>query len=1131
MTSESLTTNLIENFSVDNLQSFFRQKLSSFRPEKEDYSHLFEDKTEEKYTAIYKLGQANLKDSTDELLVVSAQTQSNLTYKTGKRQQFEMAKKVLQYENKDAAFFIFYDEEKNFRFSFVKANFEGKTKKYTNFKRYTYFVSKEQSNRTFIEQTEKAEFSDIDSIIEAFSIEPLNKQFYKDISAAFDELTGIAQPKNKTSKNTETSLFTPLQLPSITKQQATKTSKEFAVRLIGRIIFVWFLKNKVSKNGTPLVPTDWLNSQKAEQTDSYYHFFLEKLFFQVLNKPLDERIDNILENHQKIPFLNGGLFEAQEEDYYNADKNGLSTNLNTLIIPNSWIKDFFQTLERYNFTIDENSLSDQEVSIDPEMLGTIFENLLAEINPETEQSARKETGSFYTPRSIVDYMIEESLVAYLTNATPTPPDSLRLLFQENDLGEADFYDYKEQIIDAFLNVRILDPACGSGAYPIGALQKINFALQKIDPEAEIFKKKFVAGIPSGRMRRKMKEELDKSTVDYVRKFGIIQKSIFGVDIQSIATEISKLRCFLTLIVDEAVEDTDQNRGIKPLPNLEFKFVTANTLIDIPSPFPKYQEPTNLIELREEFAELTQEYFDAENHTHKIDLKRELSQIVEKICTQQRSYLDMNVKNLQKQINSATKAKIKSLNENIEVFSNAQNQWDSFKNIFKNKTVEFFNSSYFFPDVKEGFDIVIGNPPYVQIQKLKSKQKDFENQNYKTYQRTGDIYCLFYERAIDLLKQDGILCFITSNKWMRAGYGESMRNYFIEKTNPLQLIDFGGVQIFDNATVDTNILITQKAENQNQLKGCLIDKTSYNKSSNISTFFRQNALKLNPKNGWVVMSEMAQQIKTKIEKIGTPLKDWDIQINYGIKTGYNEAFIIDKAKKDELIAKSPNSAEVIRPILRGRDIKKYSYEFAELYLIGIKMGWTNKNKGTENAEEFFKKTYSSIYEHFKIMGNAKSSKGKGLYNRTDKGDYWWELRSCVYWEDFQKEKILWAEMTNENCFCWENGNIMANQTCYFIPNSSKSLLSILNSKLIYFYFSCIATGLGDGAFRWIKQFVEKIPIAEIEEKKQKGFNAIVDKIIELKSKNEDTKHLENQIDNKVFELYNLTKEEIEFIENF
>ena len=408
MTSESPTTNLIDNVSIDNLQSFFRQKLRSFRPEREDYSYLFDGNREEKYTDIFKIGEANLK-GTDELLVFSAQTQSSLTYKTGKRQQFEMAKKVLQNEGKDAAFFIFYDKEKNFRFSFVKANFEGKSKKYTDFKRYTYFVSKEQTNRTFIEQTEKAEFSDIDSIIEAFSIEPLNKRFYKDISDAFEKLMGTYKEKSRKGKATQVDNQLQLQLPSITKQEATKVSKEFAVRLIGRIIFVWFLKNKTSASsvspegkfvlGTPLIPKEWLNSKKVSQTDSYYHYFLEKLFFQILNKPIEERIENILEGHEKIPFLNGGLFEDHVDDFYRADKNGLSTNLNTLIIPDKWIQDFFETLERYNFTIDENSSSDQEVSIDPEMLGTIFENLLAKINPETEQSARKETGSFYTPNS------------------------------------------------------------------------------------------------------------------------------------------------------------------------------------------------------------------------------------------------------------------------------------------------------------------------------------------------------------------------------------------------------------------------------------------------------------------------------------------------------------------------------------------------------------------------------------------------------------------------------------------------------------------------------------------------------------------------------------------------------------
>ncbi|WP_375560652.1 Eco57I restriction-modification methylase domain-containing protein [Bernardetia sp. OM2101] len=782
MTSESLTKNLIDNFSIENLQSFFRQKLRSFRKENDDMSHLFDGNTEEKYTNIYKIGEANLKGN-DELLVFSAQTQSSLTYKTGKRQQFEMAKKVLQNEEKDAAFFIFYDEDKNFRFSFVKANFEGKTKKYTDFKRYTYFVSKEQTNRTFIEQTEKAEFSDIDSIIEAFSIEPLNKQFYKDISDAFNRLTGVTE--HKKSVNQEINLFTPLKLPSLTQKEATKTSKEFAVRLIGRIIFVWFLKNKVSKNGTPLVPTDWLHSKKVENTDSYYHFFLEKLFFQVLNKPLDERIDNILENHEKIPFLNGGLFEAQEEDYYNADKNGLSTNLNTLVIPNYWITDFFQTLERYNFTIDENSLSDQEVSIDPEMLGTIFENLLGEIEAEegsTTKSKRKSTGSFYTPRPIVDYMVEESLITYLKQNTNQDEEKLRELFKEDDKQSTDFED-REQIIDAFLNVKVLDPACGSGAFPISVLQRINFALQKIDPNAEIFKERLVKSITNSWLRKKIKDDLDTSTTDYARKFHIIQNSIFGVDIQPIATEISRLRCFLTLIVEEKVDDNAENRGIRPLPNLEFKFVTANTLKGI----------------EDNVKGMTLTSKDVYKEVELLEDKRE-------------NYLTSNGKDKEniKQDFIILQNKIKAI-ENEKAIKGVEGKglklasWKP----FKNEPCEWFDANFMF-GVQDNFDIIIGNPPYGFRNVLTKEDKVYFRKTKNIEFKSGDSAELFIKICFDnYLKQNGILSFIIPKKSLYGDKWEGVRMNYWKKHDLVFIADTG--KSFQNVLLEATVFGVKKSK--------------------------------------------------------------------------------------------------------------------------------------------------------------------------------------------------------------------------------------------------------------------------------------------------------------------------------
>jgi hypothetical protein len=725
--------NLITNFSVDTLKLFFRQKISSFKSDEENYEYLFEDND---YEDITKIGEADLKNS-DDLLIISAKTLAPLTNKTGKKRQFEIAKKILSEENKDAAFFIFYDESGNFRFSFVKANFVETKKSFTDFKRYTYFVSPSQTNNTFITQISACNYKDLDNILEAFSVEPLNKQFYEQIAKAFYSL-----------------IDADLKLPSKTNR---KNYQEFAVRLIGRTIFVWFLKNKTSENDLPLIPNDWLTSQKVKETPDYYHQLLEKLFFEILNKPIDERIEDLPKGQKIIPFLNGGLFEPHTYDFYEAEYGGFSKFHNTLKIPDEWIINFFETLERFHFTIDENSINDTEVSIDPEMLGTIFENLLAEIDPDTEKSARKSTGSFYTPREIVDYMVEESLVSYLKSKTKLDEEKLHDLFKENNLS-ADDFENREQIINAFNEIKILDPACGSGAFPMGALHKINMALQKLDPDAKIWKQKQLSKIDNVAYRNALKDKLDKSNVEYIRKLGIIQHSIYGVDIQTIATEISKLRSFLSLVVDEKINDKVENRGIYPLPNLEFKFVTANSLIGLE---------------------------------------------------------------------------------------------------------------------EDNFDIVIGNPPYIQLQKaIKGKKKYadlYKEEKFATFERTGNIYALFYEKGINLLNKNGFLCYITSNKWMRANYGKSLRKFFSEKT-PLKLIDLGK-SVFNTATVDTNILLIENSEPKEiALKAVtLTDKKQINNlSDNDFTILTDLS-----EDSWIILSLEEYRIKQKIEQIGMPLKDWNI----------------------------------------------------------------------------------------------------------------------------------------------------------------------------------------------------------------------------------------------------------------
>ena len=1093
--------NLITGFSVDKLKQFFRQKINTFKPDEEDYEYLFEDNENisDNYEDIVKIGEADLINS-DDLLVITAKTLAPLTNKTGKKRQFEIAKKILKEENKDAAFFIFYNENSNFRFSLIRANFLGVKKDFTDFKRYTYFVSCELTNKTFINQISKADFNDLDSILEAFSVEPLNKQFYEQIAEAFYGLIGGKIGTGNKSKEYNAVL----KLPDNDIKTNRKIYQEFAVRLIGRTIFVWFLKNKTSENSLPLIPNDWLTSQKIGETQNYYHTLLEKLFFDILNKPIDERIENLPEGHEIIPFLNGGLFEPGHDDFYEAGFSGFSKFNNTLKIPDDWIFNLFETLEQFNFTIDENSLNDQEVSIDPEMLGTIFENLLAEIDPDTEKSARKSTGSFYTPREIVDYMVEESLVSYLKTKTNTDEKILHNLFKENDLPE-DYFENKKQLINAFNEIKILDPACGSGAFPMGALHKINLALQKLDPDAEIWKEKQLEKIDNIAYRKALKDKLDKSNVEYIRKLGIIQHSIYGMDIQSIATEISKLRSFLSLVVDENINDEAKNRGIYPLPNLEFKFVTANTLIGL-----EQDQKGNTISM---------DFGDTGNDIENLQKKRD-----EYLQTygEDKEKLKQNFIELQKEI-----AQKEFSSGGVGVNKKAQQiiGW----NPFNHEKSDWFDPKWMFGVGK--FDVVVGNPPYIQLQKSLPngnglKYADvYKKENYKTFERTGDIYALFYEKGINILTNKGLLCYITSNKWMRANYGKSLRKFFSEK-NPLKLIDLGP-GIFNTATVDTNILLIEnnvKTHNCASLQAItLTDKEKINTLNNDGFITLNNLFE----DSWIILSPEEQNIKQKIERIGTPLNDWDINIYRGVLTGYNEAFIIDGKTKDELIAQDPKSAEIIKPILRGRDIKRYKAEYADLWLIATlparNLNINDYPAVKKHLEQFLPKIKQTGETFIDINGQKQKTRKKT-------GNKWFETQDQIaYWEEFEKEKIIFTKASKEQSFTFINSYEFLLQTAYLATGKNlKFILTLLNSVLINFcYNKFYQSGGVDGEITY--QAIIIIPIPKIPRSEQKPFETLVDKIISKKEASKDTTAEEKQIDLMVYKLYELTYEEVKIIE--
>jgi adenine-specific DNA-methyltransferase len=1080
--------NLNEPFQRETCVSFFQDELlpDDFSPVEEEIDLLFKPQTIKQVTFLGDSRSLGLKVY-------------HITHDSPHYPRVSLTKETfrLMKEYNDFHVLAFYTSpgSVNYRLSYVTIGITADDKKvkyeYSNPRRYSYFLGPDAKVHTparFL--IKKRRIVDINDLQERFSVEVVNKEFYKRIATLFTSLVG-----GKRKDGSKTSDYKAiLKLPSITEHQKMQ---EFAVRMIGRIVFCWFLKKKSASNGDSLIPEDVLSLKSVKENKNYYHTVLEKLFFQVLNTPIKDRRDEFKTGpFAQIPFLNGGLFEDHPDDFYApVELFGTSNNINTLIVDDNWLGELLELLEEYNFTIDENTSMDVELSVDPEMLGRIFENLLAEINPETGETARKSTGSYYTPRPIVEYMVDESLKQYLLTKTGIKEEKLEELLSYSEDVKDLTDDDKEKIVDALDEVKIIDPACGSGAFPMGILQKMVFILQQADPESINWLIKQLDRIPDAYVRNIVEEQLMKENWNYIRKLGLIRNSIYGVDIQQIAVEISKLRVFLSLIVDSKIDDAGENRGIKALPNLEFKFVCANTLIGLPKVSEKagsiFEAHTEIKKLKS----LRERYFNIFGH-RKHQIERQFREIQDKMFKHSLEMVSMGEKTL------------------------ALSGWDP----FSDKAAEWFDPDWMF-GIKEGFDIVISNPPYVQIQNFSGRQiqKDWENQGYQTFVRTGDIYCLFYEKGNLLLRNQGVLTYITSNKWMRANYGKNFRKYLVEETNPLQIIDFGGYKVFDSAAVDTNILIFAKAANNFKTRGLLVLK-NFNGKNNLKNYFNNNSiiLKYLSEKNWIIASKDDIAIKYKIEKKGIKLRDWDIIIYRGVLTGFNNAFIVDGAKKDELIAKDPNNLDIIKPILRGRDISKYFAIFADLWLI-----FTRRGIDIDKYPEI--KEY--LYQFYKQL----RPKNRGEKTGRKPGPYkWYEIQDSIsYYQEFEKDKIIYMDIAQNLTFTFDSKGMFMVNTCYFLNagKSNKYLLSILNSKMMDWYYRWISAQLGEKGIRHFNIYIEQLPIPKISEAEQQLFVELVDKIILAKENNQnaDTSDMETEIDRMVYQLYELTPEEIAIVE--
>jgi len=1024
--------------------------------------------------------------------------------------------------NREKALFFFVSENsRNYRFSLItlKLELEGSSVKYkfSNPKRFSFYLGENAKTRTpqsFL--FDKGRIRDFEDLEDRFSVEVVNKEFYKEIQRMFYSLVGgkISQGKSV--------LDYPAQL-KLPENGDARTVQEFGVRLIGRLVFCWFLKKKLSDKGNPIIPSKVLSLEAV--SDSYYHRVLEPLFFEVLNTPLEHRHQDFRSPlYDAIPFLNGGLFDPTlHKDYYIASSPTQPAQPAWhLKIPDQWFKELFAILETYNFTIDENTSIDIDLSVDPEMLGRIFENLLAELNPDTGETARKASGSFYTPRAIVEYMVDEALIQYLKTKTRITESDIRDLLDFNIESCILSKEQRISIIDALDQIKVLDPACGSGAFPIGILQKMLLILQKVDPESIVWVQRQLEKIPNPLVRKTFAEKLLNENWKYKHKMGIIQNAIYGVDIQPIATEISKLRLFLSLIVDESVIEDVENKNIHPLPNLSFKFVTANSLIPLGEKEETKLRYQNIIK---GFDDIRERYLHAHNAQEKAQIKKDFARLNRELMEnltgnayQQSSFLDET----QEHIDFGSKN---------ESYLYKLLNWDP----FSDKASSWFEPKWMF-GIKEGFDIVIGNPPYIQLTKdLDDKRKFadlYKDCKYQSFERSGDMYCLFYERGVQLLSHGGVLCYITSNKWMRANYGGALRKYLAENTQARILIDFGGFKVFDSATVDTNILLTQNsAPGKPDGRACSIKK-DFHKGDSITKYVAEHGIPLPAfsAESWIIADDAAQKLKAKIERIGTPLKDWDVSINYGIKTGYNEAFIISGARKDELIAADPRSAEIIKPILRGRDIKRYKAEFADQWLIAT-LPALKINIDDYPAVKAHLMTYMP---RIKQTGESYIDQyGKKQKTRKETGHEWFETQDPIaYYEEFEKEKVVYPNMTQYPCFSYAKGTLFCNDKSFIMTSSSISmsfLVGLLNSRVVDYILRYLCSGLGLRGLEVRKVFIVNLPIPNIPQSQIPCIENKVEQILNLGKDSKTSHFLESQIDLMVYKLYELSYSEAKLID--
>ncbi|EDN5972270.1 class I SAM-dependent DNA methyltransferase [Campylobacter jejuni] len=1037
---------------------------------------------------------------------------------------------------------------------------------------------------TFLKDKQKSNFKNLASIYKTFhrdfllsefnpnDANSLNNAFYKELLYILGlceskQNSKLIIAKSEESKEEQGTFYTAIN--SKLKEENFETILKLLILWLNRILFLKLIEsNLVRFNDDKNLK--FLNFKKIPDFDK-----LSELFFEVLAKEKSTRKKS---EFAYLPYLNSSLFEKQSIEN-TLEISSLSNDLKLFYYKNTVLKDdkckakkgqvglleyLFEFLDSFDFGSDDeqSEILSQKELISSSVLGNVFEKL----------NGYKE-GSFYTPSFITSYMCKESI-------TKVVLDKFNAQFDLdakniNELRKSLRKEDKKAQKELLNSIKICDPAVGSGHFLVSALN----VMLSIYDELNLFDEEFYLEVQNDEIlitnhkgefieykrpnTPKDKAHLIQQELFHTKK-DIIENNLFGVDINPNSCEITKLRLWIELLKHSFYQSFDDGNyhDLKTLPNIDINIKCGNSLVSYFETGKSLSHYPNIKERINKYKRIVKDYKEG-FYTDKSHINQEIKNLkisfknfcfadkfkkemkgfndkCEKYSKKYGNFLAVDDENLKFFVSANLTLFDFDEKEATKEFANLKKEYDNIFNLESNHPFEW---RFEFPEILDddgnfkGFDLIIGNPPYIRQEEIK-ELKNTLSKNYKVYKGTADIYTYFYELGFNVLKENGILSFITSNKYTRAGYGEALREFLLKNTCILKYIDLNGIKVFDSATVDTSILSFEKIKikentfkylslNNELLKNYDFEISAIKEFLNIS----QNSLS---KESFAFNDESTNALKTKIEKLGTPLKEWyGLNINYGIKTGYNEAFIITTEKRNEILANCKDEAEkertakLMRKMLRGRDIKRYSYEWAGLWVIG-----------TFPSLKLDIEQYPALKQYLsQFLPRIEQSGEKGCRKKTS--NKWFETQDNIaYYEEFEKEKIVWNPVSGEYLFSYIKEHIFFNNSLFMMTLdvfSLKYILAFMNSNCYKWLITLKTNLIQTGSYAYgAKDKIERLPIPKINSKNEKLANELinlVDEILKVKEqdKNANTQELENKINSLVYKLYNLTDDEIKIIE--